>query len=93
AALVLVDALSVFTGVYIPVSLLSIIVSLVGGVPGVTTLLALNLFFERLFLTSSRHSLTIFLFLVIVPIIILYTSSGFLWKFFFIILACFTSGA
>ncbi|MBR2108948.1 MAG: pro-sigmaK processing inhibitor BofA family protein [Ruminococcus sp.] len=41
--LILVDALSVFTGVYIPISLLSITVSLVGGIPGVTTLLALNL--------------------------------------------------
>ncbi len=41
--LLLVDAASVFTGVYIPVSLLSLTVSLVGGIPGVTTLLALNL--------------------------------------------------
>ncbi len=44
-ALVLVDAVSVFTGVYIPVSLLSITVSVIGGIPGVTALLALNLFF------------------------------------------------
>ncbi|MBQ7504319.1 MAG: pro-sigmaK processing inhibitor BofA family protein [Ruminococcus sp.] len=42
--LVLVNLLSVFTGVYIPISLLSLTVSLVGGIPGVTTLLALNLF-------------------------------------------------
>ena len=34
-----------FTGVYIPVSLLSVLVSVIGGIPGVTLLLALNLFF------------------------------------------------
>ena len=33
------------TGVYIPVSLLSVLVSVIGGIPGVTLLLALNLFF------------------------------------------------
>ena len=44
-ALALVDIASVFTGVYIPISLLSLTVSLVGGIPGVTTILALNLFF------------------------------------------------
>lgn len=33
------------TGVYLPVSLLSILVSLIGGVPGVTLMLALNLYF------------------------------------------------
>ncbi len=33
------------TGVYLPVSLLSILVSLIGGIPGVTLMLALNLFF------------------------------------------------
>ena len=43
--LIIIDAASVFTGVYIPVSLLSIVISLVGGIPGVTTILALNLFF------------------------------------------------
>ena len=34
-----------FTGVYIPVSLLSVLTSVIGGIPGVTLLLALNLFF------------------------------------------------
>ena len=33
------------TGVYLPVSLLSILVSLIGGIPGVTLMLGLNLFF------------------------------------------------
>ena len=33
------------TGVSIPVSLLSVLVCAIGGVPGVTLLLALNLFF------------------------------------------------
>ena len=33
------------TGVYIPISVLSVLVSVIGGVPGVTLLLALNLFF------------------------------------------------
>ena len=45
AVLTAVDLLSGVTGVYIPVSLLSVLVSLIGGVPGVTLLLALNLFF------------------------------------------------
>jgi len=44
-ALLIVDLTSVFTGVYIPVSLMSIAVSVVGGIPGVTAMLALNLFF------------------------------------------------
>lgn len=44
-ALTAVNLLSAMTGVYIPVSLLSIIVSVVGGVPGVTLIMALNLFF------------------------------------------------
>ena len=33
------------TGVSIPVSLLSVLISAIGGVPGVTLILALNLFF------------------------------------------------
>ena len=33
------------TGVSIPVSLLSILIAAIGGVPGVTLILALNLFF------------------------------------------------
>ncbi len=45
AALAAVDLTSFFTGVYIPLSLLSITVSLVLGIPGVTALLAVNLFF------------------------------------------------
>ena len=39
-----VNLLSGLTGVYIPVSLLSVLVSAIGGVPGVTLLLFLNLF-------------------------------------------------
>lgn len=38
-----INLLSGFTGVYLPVSLLSVLVSLIGGVPGVTLLLFLNL--------------------------------------------------
>lgn len=44
-ALAAVNLTSGFTGVSLPVSLLSILVSAAGGVPGVTLLLALNLFF------------------------------------------------
>lgn len=44
-ALVIVNITSIFTGVYLPFSLLSITVSTIGGIPGVTALLALNLFF------------------------------------------------
>lgn len=33
------------TGVFLPVSLLSILISVIGGVPGVTLMLSLNLFF------------------------------------------------
>lgn len=44
-ALLAVDFTSVFTGVYIPFSLLSVFVSLIGGLPGVCALLSLNLFF------------------------------------------------
>ena len=43
-ALTAVDLCSGFTGVYIPVSLLSILVSVIGGVPGVALLLILNIF-------------------------------------------------
>lgn len=43
--LLAVNLTSVFTGVYLPVSLLTVIVSVAGGIPGVTLLLALNLFF------------------------------------------------
>lgn len=44
-ALLAVNLSSVFTGVYLPVSLLSILISLIGGIPGVTLMLALNLYF------------------------------------------------
>ncbi len=40
-----VNLLSGFTGVAIPVSLLSILTAVMGGVPGVTLLLFLNLIF------------------------------------------------
>lgn len=45
ATLLAVNLSSGLTGVFLPVSLLSIIVSVAGGVPGVTLLLSLNLFF------------------------------------------------
>ena len=35
----------VFTGVTLPISLLSLLVSIIGGIPGVTLMLGLNLFF------------------------------------------------
>ena len=40
-----VNLTSGFTGVSIPVSLLSILLSAIGGIPGVTLMLALKLFF------------------------------------------------
>ena len=40
-----VNLSSGITGVYIPVSMLSVLVSVIGGVPGVTLLLTLNMFF------------------------------------------------
>ena len=43
-ALTAVDLCSGFTGVYIPISLLSIMVSVIGGVPGVALMLILNIF-------------------------------------------------
>lgn len=45
ATLTAVNLTSGITGVFLPVSLLSVIVSVAGGVPGVTLLLSLNLFF------------------------------------------------
>lgn len=44
-SLLAVNISGVFTGVTLPVSTLTLLTSLVGGVPGVTMLLALNLFF------------------------------------------------
>ncbi len=43
--LLAVNLTSGFTNVYIPISLLSLLVSVIGGVPGVALLLVLNLFF------------------------------------------------
>ena len=43
--LIAVNLSSGFTNVYIPVSLLSVLVSVIGGVPGVTLMLVLNTFF------------------------------------------------
>lgn len=43
--LLAVNLSGAFTGVYLPVSLLSILVSIIGGIPGVTLMLGLNLFF------------------------------------------------
>lgn len=40
-----VNLTSGLTGVAIPVSLLSVLLSAIGGIPGVTLILALNLFF------------------------------------------------
>ena len=40
-----VNVTSEFTGVHLPVSLLSICIAAFGGVPGVTLMLGLNLFF------------------------------------------------
>lgn len=44
-SLIAVNLTSGFTHVYIPVSLISILISVIGGVPGVTLMLVLNLFF------------------------------------------------
>lgn len=44
-ALAAVDVAGLFTGVYLPLSLFTIAVSLAGGIPGVTALLTLNLIF------------------------------------------------
>ncbi len=41
--LLAVDLCAGFTGVYLPVSLLTLLTSFIGGVPGVTLLLFLNL--------------------------------------------------
>lgn len=44
-SLLIVNISGIFTGVVLPVSVLSMITSLVLGIPGVTMLLTLNLFF------------------------------------------------
>ncbi len=43
--LLAVEFTSGFTGVFLPFSLLTVMVSAIGGIPGVTALLTLNLFF------------------------------------------------
>lgn len=43
--LLAVNLSGIFTGVFLPVSLLSLLVSIIGGIPGVTLMLGLNLFF------------------------------------------------
>lgn len=43
--LLAVNLSGIFTSVTLPISLMSILVALIGGVPGVTLMLSLNLFF------------------------------------------------
>ncbi len=43
--LLAVNVSGVFTSVTLPVSLMSILIAIIGGVPGVTLMLTLNLFF------------------------------------------------
>lgn len=45
ATLLAVNLTGSFTGVVLPISLLSLMVSLIGGIPGVTLMLALSMFF------------------------------------------------
>lgn len=45
ATLLAVNLTGSFTGVVLPVSFLSLMISLIGGIPGVTLMLALSLFF------------------------------------------------
>lgn len=45
ASLVAVNLTGAFTGISLPVSLLTILTSIIGGIPGVTALLFLNLYF------------------------------------------------
>lgn len=45
ASLAAVNLTGVFTGISLPVSLLTILTSIIGGIPGVTALLFLNLYF------------------------------------------------
>ena len=45
AALAAVNLLSPFTGVSVPISVLTVLTAAAGGVPGVTLILALNAFF------------------------------------------------
>lgn len=42
--LIAVNISGIFTGVSLPISLLSVITAVIGGIPGVTLMLALNMF-------------------------------------------------
>ncbi|MGN1467250.1 MAG: pro-sigmaK processing inhibitor BofA family protein [Ruminococcus sp.] len=44
-SLIAVNISGIFTGITLPISLLSVMTSVIGGIPGVTMLLALNLYF------------------------------------------------
>lgn len=44
-ALIVVNVLSCFTMVSVPVSTVSLLTAIIGGIPGVTLILALNMFF------------------------------------------------
>ncbi|MDP4120176.1 MAG: pro-sigmaK processing inhibitor BofA family protein [Bacillota bacterium] len=44
-SLLLVNLTGIFTGVTLPISLLTVLTAVIGGIPGVTLLLGLNLFF------------------------------------------------
>ncbi|MCH5299869.1 MAG: pro-sigmaK processing inhibitor BofA family protein [Ruminococcus sp.] len=44
-SLIAVNITGLFTGITLPFSLLSVLTSVIGGIPGVTMLLALNLYF------------------------------------------------
>lgn len=45
AALIVVNISGIFTGVTLPVSLLSLAISILGGIPGVTALVVLDMIF------------------------------------------------
>lgn len=45
AALIAVNVSGIFTGVTLPVSLLSLAISILGGIPGVTALVVLDMIF------------------------------------------------
>lgn len=44
-SLIVVNIAGVYTGVTLPYSMLSVTISAIGGIPGVTAMLGLNLFF------------------------------------------------
>jgi len=45
SVLFIINITGIYTGVTLPYSMLTIATSMIGGIPGVTTLLTLNLFF------------------------------------------------